>query len=102
MAEPLDHGGAENATLFGSAFFSIFLRCGIASRFPNATLTRVPMMFTGRNQTGIDSPDTIRKGETMHYFTLTVKKTVYSCLTIVEAKTLQARIGGKIEHQFTN
>jgi hypothetical protein len=38
----------------------------------------------------------------MHYFTLTVKKTVYSCLTIEEAKALQARIGGKIEHQFTN
>jgi hypothetical protein len=52
---------AEPKTLRCSAprFFSIFLRYGIASRFPNATLTHVPMMFIGRNQTGIDSPDTI-------------------------------------------
>jgi hypothetical protein len=37
----------------------------------------------------------------MHYFTLTVGKTVYTALTIVEAKALQARIGGKIEIQFS-
>jgi hypothetical protein len=38
----------------------------------------------------------------MHYFTLTVKKTTYTCLSITEAKEMQARLGGKIEHQFWN
>lgn len=38
----------------------------------------------------------------MHYFSLTVGKTTYTCLTITEAKDLQSRIGGKIEIQFSN
>lgn len=37
----------------------------------------------------------------MHYFTLTVGKTVYTALTIDEATALQSRIGGKIEIQFS-
>jgi hypothetical protein len=38
----------------------------------------------------------------MHYFSLTVGKTVFTCLTITEAKDLQSRVGGKIEIQFSN
>jgi len=37
----------------------------------------------------------------MHYFQLTVGKTVYTCLSCDEAKALQSRIGGKIEIQFS-
>lgn len=42
-----------------------------------------------------------RKKE-MHYFSLTVGKTTYTCLSIEEAKDLQSRVGGKIEIQFSN
>jgi hypothetical protein len=38
----------------------------------------------------------------MHYFTLTCGKTIYTCLSLDEANELQARVGGKIEHQFIN
>ena len=38
----------------------------------------------------------------MHYFQLTAGKSVYTCLSIDEARTLQAKVGGIIEHQFTN
>ena len=37
----------------------------------------------------------------MHYFTLTIKNTTYTCLSLEEANELKARVGGKIEHQFT-
>jgi len=37
-----------------------------------------------------------------YYFQLTVKKTIYTCLSRDEALSLQKRIGGKIEHQFSN
>lgn len=38
----------------------------------------------------------------MHYFTLTANKTTYTCLSLTEAQNLQTKIGGKIEHQFSN
>lgn len=38
----------------------------------------------------------------MHYFTLTCGKTVYTALSAAEAKDLQKRVGGVIEHQFSN
>jgi len=38
----------------------------------------------------------------MHYFQLTVNKTIFTCLSRDEALSLQERIGGKIEHQFSN
>jgi hypothetical protein len=38
----------------------------------------------------------------MHYFTLTVGRTIYTALSINEAQTLQAKVGGRIEHQFCN
>lgn len=38
----------------------------------------------------------------MHYFQLTSGKTLYTCLTIDEARKLQAKVGGIIEHQFSN
>jgi hypothetical protein len=38
----------------------------------------------------------------MHYFQLTAGKNIYTCLSIDEARNLQQRIGGIIEHQFSN
>lgn len=38
----------------------------------------------------------------MHYFQLICGKTIYTCLSITEAKDLQSRVGGKIEIQFSN
>ena len=38
----------------------------------------------------------------MHYFTLTVNNTVYTCLSFDEAQELKNRVGGKVEHQFYN
>jgi hypothetical protein len=38
----------------------------------------------------------------MHYFQLTAGKNIYTCLSIAEARELQQRVGGIIEHQFSN
>ena len=38
----------------------------------------------------------------MHYFQLTAGKNIYTCLSISEARELQGKLGGIIEHQFTN
>jgi len=38
----------------------------------------------------------------MHYFQLTAGRDIYTCLSRDEAISLQERIGGKIEHQFSN
>ena len=38
----------------------------------------------------------------MHYFTLTVGTTIYTCLSFDESTELKNRVGGKIEHQFYN
>jgi hypothetical protein len=38
----------------------------------------------------------------MHYFQLTAGKSIYTCLTIAKARELQGKVGGIIEHQFSN